>query len=164
MLGDPAVIERSEEPYVAIKALVTMDTIGSVLPGLHPEVRNWLRERDTTPAGPPFFKFDVIDMERQLEVEVGWPVGAEMKGDDPVLAGVLPAGRYASVLYTGHPDGLLDATRDLLEWAAGLGLEFDVTRTPEGDRWAARLEIYRDDDEPDMSKWEIELAFKLAGD
>lgn len=164
MIGDPAVIQRSEEPYVAIKASVTMQTIGSVLPPLHPEVRNWLREHDTNPAGAPFFKFNVIDMERQLEMEVGWPVAAEMKGDDRVLAGVLPAGRYASLLYTGHPDGLIDATRDLLEWAKGQGLDFDVTGTPEGDRWGARLEIYRDDDKPDMSKWEIELAFKLAGD
>jgi effector-binding domain-containing protein len=163
MLGEPAVIERTEEAYVAIKASVTMQTIGSVLPGLHPEVRNWLRERGTSLAGAPFFKFNVIDMERQMEVEVGWPVAAEMKGDDRVLAGVLPAGRYASVLYTGHPDGLLDATRDLQEWAAGQGLEWDVTSTPAGDRWRARLEIYRSDD-PDMSKWETELAFKLAGD
>jgi hypothetical protein len=78
MLGDPAVVERSEEPYVAIKTSVTMETIGSVLPALHPEVRNWLREHNASPAGAPFFKFNVIDMERQLEVEVGWPVAAEL--------------------------------------------------------------------------------------
>ncbi len=163
MLGEPVVVERSAEPYVAIRELVTMETLGTVLPALHPDVRSWLRERGEEPAGDPFFKFNVIDMERQLEVEVGWPVGAQMAGEGRVLAAVLPAGRYATVLYTGHPDGLLDATRALLEWADKEGLQWDVVETADGDRWGARLEFYRSDG-PDMDKWETELAFRLASD
>lgn len=68
--------------------------------------------------------------------------------------------------YTGHPDGLLAATRTLLEWAdgqgrrtgAGVGRHFYSRWRPVG----ARLEIYKTDG-PDMSKWETELAFRLAG-
>jgi effector-binding domain-containing protein len=164
MLGEPAVVERPAQPYVAIKAFVTMQNLGAVLPKLHPEVRKWLRERGTGPQGAPFFKFNVIDMQRQLEVEVGWPVTTEMVGAGEVIGGVLPGGRYAIVLYTGHPDGLMDATRALLEWAAGQGLDWDVTPTADGDRWSSRLEIYKSDDDVDMNKWETELAFKLAGD
>ena len=163
MLGEPVVVERSAEPYVAIRELVTMETLGTVLPALHPDVRSWLRERGEEPAGDPFFKYNVIDMERQLEVEVGWPVGAQMAGEGRVLAAVLPAGRYATVLYTGHPDGLIDATRALLEWADKEGLQWDVVETADGDRWGARLEFYRSDG-PDMNKWETELAFRLASD
>jgi hypothetical protein len=58
---------------------------------------NWLRDRDISRVGGPFLKFNVIDMERQLEVEVGWPVAREMDRDDRVLAGVRPPGRYASI-------------------------------------------------------------------
>ena len=164
MLGEPVVVERKDQPYVAIKGLVTMQDLGAVLPPLHPEVRKWLQERGTGPEGAPFFKYNVIDMERQLEVEVGWPVAEEMAGEGKVIGGVLPGGRYATVLYTGHPDGLIDATRALLEWAAGQGLAWDVVPTADGDRWSSRLEIYETDDDPDMNKWETELAFKLAGD
>src|ERR1700743_1003478 len=49
------------------------------------------------------------------EVEVGVPVGAVVDGDDLVQAGVLASGRYATIRYTGHPDGLLGATAYLLE-------------------------------------------------
>jgi hypothetical protein len=42
------------------------------------------------------------------------------------------------------------------------GVNWDVTATPEGDRWGCRLEIYGTD-EPDMDKWQTELAFRLAG-
>jgi len=68
------------------------------------------------------------------------------------------------VRYTGHPAGLLDATTALLNWAGEQGLTFDVTPTAEGDRWGARLEIYETDPalEPDLDKWETQLAFRLA--
>jgi effector-binding domain-containing protein len=88
-----------------------------------------------------------------------------MSGDDRVLAGVIPGGKYATVRYTGHPMGLADATAALLTWAAGQGLTWDVRETEDGERWGARLEIYESDpaQEPDMDKWVTELAFRLAG-
>jgi effector-binding domain-containing protein len=139
-----------------------MQTIGELLPGLHPVVSGWLSSQGVRPAGPPFFKFNVIDMDRELEVEVGFPVAATMTGDAQVLAGVLPPGRYATLQHIGHPDGLIDSTRTLLDWAAQQGLAFDVEETGKGDRWAARLEIYQADPPPDMDVWETELAFRLA--
>jgi effector-binding domain-containing protein len=164
MLTEAEVVERSAVPYVGIRAHTTMQDIGTILPGLHPQVFAWLGARGIAPAGAPFWKYNVVDMDRELEVEVGVPITAATDGDDQILAGVLPAGRYASLWYTGHPDGLYDATAFLLKWAADHSLTFDVTPTPEGDRWASRLEIYQTDPavEPDMSKWTTQLAFRLA--
>ena len=61
--------------------------------------------------------------------------------------------------YHGHPDGLLNATRDLLDWASSEGLEWDA----DGDNWTARLEIYKSDprEVPNMDDWDTELQFKL---
>jgi effector-binding domain-containing protein len=163
MLGQPKVVERASQRYAAIKAFVTMETLGAVLPGLHPEVRMWLDRAGAQRAGDPFFKYNVIDMAHELEVEVGFPVGGELAGDDRVLTGVIPPGRYATLSYTGRPDGLIDATEALLQWAAKNGHRWDVTETPSGDRWGARLEIYELEPPEDMSQWTTELAFRLAG-
>jgi hypothetical protein len=165
VLTEPEVVERTAQPYVAISARVTMQTIGTILPGLHPIVLAWLAERDVRPAGHPFWKYNVIDMEREMEVEVAAPVATAVDGDDRVLAGVIPAGRYATLRYTGHPAGLAGVTASLLEWAARQNLAWDVTRTEDGERWAARLEIYETDlaAEPDMSNWTTQLAFRLSG-
>jgi effector-binding domain-containing protein len=164
MLTEPEIIDRPAQPYVGIRANVTMQTIAPVLVELHPQIFAWLGERGILPAGAPFWKYNVIDMERELEVEVGVPVASAVDGDDRVLAGTLAAGRYASLRYTGHPDGLYDATRALLDWAAERDLTFDVAPGPEGDRWGARLEVYETDPavEPDMTKWTTQLAFRLA--
>jgi effector-binding domain-containing protein len=172
VLTEPQVVELVAQPYAAIRARVTMQEIGTVLPELHPRVFTWLAGReigpgwlagaDVPPIGLPFWKYNVIDMERGMEVEVAAPVTTSVNGGDQVLAGVIPAGRYATLRYTGHPAGLAGATASLLEWAGRQNLAFDVKPAEGGDRWAARLEIYETDPDPDMSKWTTQLLFRLA--
>jgi effector-binding domain-containing protein len=85
-------------------------------------------------------------------------------GNDEVLNGTLPGGRYASLTHTGHPDELEAATARLLSWAAERELRWDIAETDAGEAWGCRLEFYKTDPaaEPDMSRWETELAFRLA--
>jgi len=161
----PEIETRTEQPYVALRARMSMDGIAAfaVRTG---EVFGWLADHGVTPTGgPPFLKFNVIDMARELELENGVPVAAPVDGDDRVVAGVLPAGRYATVTHTGHPSELVEVTGALLDWGAEQGLTWDVSPSADGDRWGARLEFYLTDprEEPDMSKWQTQLAFRLAG-
>ena len=164
-MSAPEIVTRAEQPYVAIRGHVSMAELGAfaVRTG---EVFAWLGSRGLTPAGPPFLKYNVIDMMRQLEVENGVPLTApvENTGDGEVISGVLPAGRYATVTHVGHPSELAGATKALLDWAAGQGLAWDMSPGETGERWGSRLEFYLTDprEEPDMSKWITQLAFKLA--
>jgi effector-binding domain-containing protein len=164
MSAEPEVTERPEQPYVAVKAQVTMQTIGTIADRI-PEVFGWLGARGIAPAGAPFLKYDVIDMARQLEIEAGVPVAAPVDGDDTVFSAVLPGGRYATLVHVGHPSGLVDATARLRAWASEQGLAFDMSERDGAEHWACRLEMYLTDprQEPDMDKWETHLAFKLAG-
>ena len=54
------------------------------------------------PAGPPFIRYHVIDMQGLMDVEMGIPVASILSGDGRISPGVLPAGRYASLIYTGR--------------------------------------------------------------
>ena len=164
MSSAPEIVTRAEQPYVAIRTQVTMGDLGMVVPPLNQEVFAWLGGRGVAPAGPPFWKYNVIDMAGKLEVEAGAPVAAAVAGDDRVVSGELPAGRYATLTHVGHPSELMAATKTLLDWAAEQGLTWDVTPGEDGDRWGCRLEIYLTDprQEPDMSKWVTQLAFRLA--
>jgi effector-binding domain-containing protein len=164
-MSAPEIVTRAEQPYVAIRGHVSMAELGAfaVRTG---EVFAWLGSRGLTPAGPPFLKYNVIDMMRQLEVENGVPLTApaDATGDGEVISGLLPAGRYATVTHVGHPSELAGATKALLDWAAGQGLTWDMSPGETGERWGSRLEFYLTDprEEPDMSKWITQLAFKLA--
>jgi effector-binding domain-containing protein len=164
MSQTPEIVTRSEQPYVAIRARVSMAELGGLGERLG-EVFGWLGARGLAPAGAPFFKYNVIDMARELELEAGVPVATAVDGDDHMVSGVLPAGRYATLTHVGHPSELAQVTGALLDWAAGQGLRWDMSPADGGERWACRLETYLTDpgQEPDMSKWETQLAFRLAG-
>ncbi|GAA1290677.1 DNA gyrase inhibitor [Planotetraspora silvatica] len=161
-MSQPTLVARAEQPYVAIRRQVTMDTIAEIADRF-PEIFGWMAARGLAPAGAPFFRFNVIDMDGILEMEAGVPVTDVVPGDGVILSGVLPAGRYVSVTHVGHPDDLMDVTAELLRWAAERDLRWDMAPTSEGERWGCRLELYKTDPavEPDMGKWETELAFRL---
>jgi effector-binding domain-containing protein len=163
MSTEPAVAERPAMPYVAITASVTMRDLGAVVPPLTQEVFRWLAAHGIEPSGAPFWKYNLIDMERELEVEAGVTTRQPAQGDERVHAGVLPAGRYVTLRHVGHPRTLIDATARLLRWAEERSLAWDVSPSPEGERWGCRLEIYHDEPGQDMNTWETELAFRLAG-
>ncbi len=99
-------------------------------------------------------------MDKKLEIDVAVPIASAVKGDGQIIADVLPAGRYATMLHTGHPSELEEATANLLAWAEKNNIQWKMN----GERWGGRVEWYYSgpDTEPDMSKWETELAFLTA--
>ena len=164
MITSPKIVERGEQPYVAVKSVVSMKEIGAVAGQFLGEIFGWVAGHGLAPAGAPFFKYNVIDMERGLEIEFGIPTAGPVKGDDRVLAGVLPAGKYASLVYRGPYEQLREANGALLDWIKEQGLKMDVSESPGGDRFGCRLEIYLTDPavEKDPQKWETEVAIRLV--
>ncbi len=157
------VVQREAIPYAAIAIAVPMERLATAGP-LNGVVFDWLAQHHVAPVGPPFWKYNVIDMAGQLQLEVGVATATPATADDRVSVGELPAGRYLETTYHGHPDGLLQATSDLLAYADAQGLTFDKADSPTGERWAARLEYYLSDpdDQPDMAQWDTTLSFKLT--
>ena len=159
----PEITQRAAQPYAGISAWVTMATVGSVADRI-PEIFGWLGARGIEPAGPPFFRYHVIDMERQLLVEAGIPVASAVEDEGDIRSGILPAGRFAVMTHTGAPHTLMAATSALHDWADARELAWDVSQTDAGEKWGCRLESYLTDpaEQPDTSKWQTELAFRLA--
>jgi hypothetical protein len=167
MIREPKIEQRPTQPYVAIRTQVAMQELGTVIPQLHAEVYTWLRWQGVAPAGAPFIRYRVIDMMRQLDIELGVPVAHVLASEGrigaDVLPDVLPPGRYATLIYTDVAQGI-EANAALLEWGAQQGLVWDSWPADNGEGWGARLESYLTDpqDEPDLTKWEQEVAIRLA--
>lgn len=158
--AEPTLVRRKKQNYVAIRRQLSMREISKVLPPLMTEVFTWLGRKGAKPAGAPFWRYRVVDMPGNFEIDVGVPVARAVRGDKEVTADALPAGRYATVVHVGHPKELQKATAALLAWAEENGIQWQM----DGQRWAGRVEWYltNPDIEPDKRKWRTELAFLTA--
>ena len=163
IVGEPKIDYRAEKPYMGIRTRVPMKGMFKVVDNLRKELSVWLKQQHLDPAGPPFLRYHIIDMAGDMDIEVGFPVAAALPDDERVKAGLLPAGRYASLVYIGHG---LTGNKALLGWANANGLAWDRWDDPNGDAFRSRCETYLTDPtiEPRKMKWEIEVAIKLMDD
>jgi effector-binding domain-containing protein len=168
MTNTPQVHNRGEQPYVALHHTVSMDGFSAVIDSGFAELFGWLGQRGIAPASAPMIRYNRIDIERTLDIELAVPISVAdadgLQGDSPVRKGSLPAGRYATLHHVGAYDGLIASNAALQDWAKQVGLTFDVTASATGEQWASRVEIYTTNpaEEPDPSKWEVEISYRLA--
>src|SRR5580704_14847373 len=74
MITEPKIEHRNAQPYMGIRAQVTMQELGKVLPPLWGEVYGWLASKGLKPIGAPLWRYRVIDMAAKLEIDVAVPV------------------------------------------------------------------------------------------
>lgn len=160
VISTPRLEARAARPCVVIRNRVTMAQLPTDLPPQSPELVRWLEARGLAPSGPAFWRYPVIDMAGLMTVDVGFPVAEPVQGDDRVTADTIAGGTYLTATYHGHPQGLMQATSDLLAWAGEHGVVWD--KRPDGERgeaWRSRIEWYLNDDDADLSAWDTELSF-----
>ncbi len=161
MVSKPAVYERADEHYMGIRVQTPFKGMFTLIDKhLFKELREWMKQAGVEPAGKPFFRFYVINMEGEMDVEVGIPVDTALAGNGRVCAGVMPGGRYASLNYIGTG---YTGSGALTRWIIENGFTIDEWDVPEGTAYCARYERYLTDPkiQPLKSKWEVEVAIKL---
>src|SRR5215472_6532689 len=94
MTHQPQLRERAAQPYAGIRTSVTMDGLPAAVDEAFPELFGWLGGRGIEVAGPPFIRYHVIDMQGELEIELGVPAGVTDVDGGRIRPGVLPGGRY----------------------------------------------------------------------
>ena len=163
MINAPVTGARAEEPYVSIPLEVTLKEWGGTSV-LVEEILAWLEEKGVQPSGAPFFRYFVIgDTDKNFKLEVGVPITSPMFGDDRVITGTIPSGKYATLVHYGHPDHISSSFTVLEEWAREHEVEWDNQMGDGEEVWGGRFEYYLTDPavEPDFEKWSTEIAYKI---
>jgi effector-binding domain-containing protein len=163
-VSEPRVYERPHEHYMGIRTQTPFKGMFTVIDKhMFRELRDWMKQEGIEPAGLPFFRYYIINMEREMDVEVGIPVATTLPGNGRVCPGVIPGGSYASLNYIGTG---YTGSSALTRWAMENGHVFDEWAVPNGMAYRARYERYLTDPkiQPLKSKWEVEVAVKLVDD
>jgi hypothetical protein len=159
----PKIVDRAETHYAAIAQELRIP-FGEAVGPLLDEAAGYLSGAGGGSFGPAVFRYDVIDMPR-LEMQLGFVTPKAVAGNDRVKPGILPAGKYVTVTYTGPYDDLESVTAVVIGWARQKAIEWDSTPGPNGEHFASRFEIYLNGpvDEPDPQKWQTEIWIKTRG-
>ncbi len=162
-LTAPNIDQRPEQHYLSIRTWAAPSELGQVIPQLNGEVATYMSAQGIAPAGPSFIRYNVINMEDKMDIELGTPVASSAEGNGRVEPGSFPAGRYAALVYTGIQNGI-PANAALIEWAANNGINWDRWDDPNGDAFAARYERFLTgpDEDPDPGNWDTEVAIKVV--
>jgi effector-binding domain-containing protein len=160
-IGTPKIDTRPKQVYMGIRTITPFKGMSKVIDRISREMNAWVNEHNIKASGPPFLRFHVIDMRGFMDISFGVPVRKALPDDSQIKADVIPAGRYASLIYSG---GGVSANRALIEWVRAKGMDFDRWDTEQGDNFSGRYETYLTDPkiEPRKSKWKIEVAIKLV--
>jgi effector-binding domain-containing protein len=164
MITEPKLEQRKEQVYAAIRTAVPIP-FGKYLPPLWAEVDLWLRSKGIpdTSSGPAIIRYLTTDMSKKLDIDVGFTIDKVIPGSDRITVDVLPAGQYATLLYTGafKGKGIYNATVTLLDWAKANHITWDTSIIDAVEWWNGRVEFYLTDPakEPDPKKYQTELAF-----
>ena len=160
-IGKPKIDTRPEMAYMGIRTIAPFKGMSKVVDKISKELTAWVAESEIKPSGRPFLRYHVIDMRGFMDISYAVPVQKVLPDDGEIKGGELPPGRYACLIYSG---GGISANRALIEWVRANGMEFDRWDTRQGDNFRGRYETFLTDPriEPRKSKWEIEVAIKLA--
>jgi hypothetical protein len=142
MFDEPTIEQRDEQTYAALSTSITMDGFDVIGP-MFAELLGWLAQRGITPAGSPFLRYLVIDMENLLDVEVAVPVSVPLPADERLVSDTLMGGSYVTLTYTG--DEHIAANAHLQQWAHDHGLHWKNSLRDGRELWGGRIEISAED-------------------
>lgn len=160
-IGEPAIVERAAQPYVAVRRAVKIPFSKDIDRAMGTLFASVEAQRIQT-VGPVIFKYNIVKMP-ELEIEFGIITPAPTRAEGELVSGELPVGRYAQLTYLGSYNHLIKANAALIDWARSNGHVFDVREAADGDHFASRVEFYINgpDDEPDPDKLETIVAIRL---
>ena len=164
MITEPKIERRKKQNYVAIRMAVPIP-FGKYLGPAWSEVEAWLKSKGVETTGPAIIRYLTTDMSQELDIDVGFAIDKAVKGDDRIIADVLPAGKYATLLYTGsyRGTGVYKANVAMVEWAKENKVKWSVKKKKGVEWWDGRVEWYLSDPavEKDPKKYKTELTFMV---
>ena len=164
MITEPKIERRKKQYYVAIRTAVPIP-FGKYLQPAWNEVYEWMMHNEIKPSGLAIIRYLTTDMSKKLDIDIGFTVDKAVKGNDRIIADFLPAGRYATLLYTGSYKGKGISKPPLPYWIGQENkIKWNISKKKGVEWWNGRAEFYFSDPatEKDPTKFKTELAFLIA--
>ncbi|MEY4747967.1 MAG: hypothetical protein RIQ60_181 [Pseudomonadota bacterium] len=160
VIGPASIVEKAERAYLGIHIESPFGGMFALVTQALKELRRWAKENTLTDASPYFVRYYRCDLKALMVIDVGLVTNTSLPGTGRIRRGVLPQGRYASLVYRGNG---LRGNQALMKWAADHGVIFDPLVNDEMETYVCRYEAYLTDYRVESRKllWDIELSIKV---
>lgn len=115
MFGPCSVIERESQLVLSVRTRTPVEKLPDLIGREYQKIFRYMQEFGEVPSGAPFVGYFNMDM-NDLDIEIGFPVSKALPGNKEINSSQIPAGTYATMIYTGPYGGLKEAYRELSEW------------------------------------------------
>ena len=153
MIDTPQIARSAQQRTAVIPLTVARAGIGQAFAPAVSELLAAMREQNIEPAGP-LFSYHVTMPGEVFDLQIGFPVDADVQPNGRVVAGALPALRVARTIYRGPMEGLGPAWGELKTWVAHNAL---ATRPFIWENY-----LVGPGDTPESAIWQTELNWPLA--
>lgn len=119
MVEDVEQVELPRQRIAVVHAHVRVEEIPAFVGAAFAEVMQVLEAQGLAPTGPPFSRYTPTG--DGIDVEAGFPTSGDVTPHGRVIAGELPDGPAARVLYRGDYAGVAGAYETAVAWASAHG-------------------------------------------
>ena len=163
IIGPVSIEEKEERTYLGIRLETPFEGMFAVVSNALKELRKWCKANSLPEQGPYFLRYYHCDMRSLMDIEVGVFVSVDHAGEGRIKPGIIPKGKYATLIYRGNG---LRGNQALMKWAVDHNVQFDPLVVGTKESYVSRYEAYLTDYRVESRKllWDVELSIKLAED
>ncbi len=107
--------EQEAQPVLSIRTRTPMENLPQTIGEAYGKIMQYMTELGVQPADAPFTAYYNMDME-DLDVEMGFPVNSQLQGKGDIVFREIPAGKYASCMYTGPYSQMEQPYNEMFKW------------------------------------------------
>jgi effector-binding domain-containing protein len=116
------IVETEKQPVMSVQTTTSVGKMPEVVGAVYGQIVSYILEKGGEPLGPAFIAYYNMDMEH-LNVEIGFPVAAEMEGRGDIQLRWIPAGKKATGYHKGPYNEIGILYDKLGSWITGKGYE-----------------------------------------
>ncbi len=114
--------DREAQAVLSIRTRSSMENLPQTIGEAYGKIMQYMTELGIQPADAPFTAYYNMDME-DLDMEIGFPVSRQLQGRGDIEFREIPAGKYASCMYTGPYSQMEQPYNEMFKWMKDNGYE-----------------------------------------
>jgi len=116
------IMVREKQPALSVRVTTSVEKLSQVIGESYGKIEAYMKETGTFISDIPYVTYHNMDMQN-LDVEMGFPVAAQLAGNDEVKPVSTPAGKFIFCMYRGPYTEIEPTYNEMMKWIEDNGFQ-----------------------------------------